>query len=467
MEERDLVIIGGGPAGYIAAIRARQLGGRVTLVGEEDTLGGTCLNRGCIPMRAMVRGVEFLDMPRKAKDYGVNLGTAEVDFAKMVARKNAIVRTVTGGVKLLMEGNGVEVIQGRGRLVSSSEVEVMLSDGSSSRFAARAILIATGTRATRPAVPGGEGMITAEQALELTEVPSSLAVIGGGAIGMAFATIFARLGTSVTVVESGERILPEVDGEIVSVLLRELRRQKVQVLTKASLAEIRGAAGDEKSVVLATEGEETTLTVQHVLVADGRQANVEDLGLEAVGVSTGSGGIEVNSRMETGKAGVLAAGDVVGEPRLAHVAFVEGKVAAENAMGKTSEMSYSAVPRCINTVPEIAGVGLSEEEAVSQGYRIRIGRFPLAANGTATILGERSGMVKVVSEEEYGQVLGVHIIAPHAADLIGEATLAMKLEVTPGEIAGTIHTHPTISEAVMEAALDVSGEALHSLSQNE
>ena len=374
---------------------------------------------------------------------------------------------VTGGVKLLMEGNGVEVIQGRGKLVSPTEVEVLQADGTSSRLAARAVLVATGARGLRPAVPGGDGTLTGEQALDLTEIPTSLAVIGGGAIGLTFATIFSRLGTSVTVVESGERILPEVDAEIVSTLARELRRQKIQVVTGASLTEIRDAEGDEKTVVLVAGGEETALTAQQVLVADSRQANVEDLGLEAAGVAVGDNGIEVNARMETGVAGVFAAGDVVGEPRLAHVAFVEGKVAVENALSKASEMDYSAVPRCINTVPEIAGVGLTEEEAVSKGHGVRIGRFPLAANGTATILADRNGLVKVVSDEEYGQVLGVHILAPHAADLIGEATLAMKLETTAREIAGAIHTHPTISEAVMEAALDVDGEVLHSMSQAE
>ena len=466
MENRDLIIIGGGPAGYVAAIRTRQLGGSVTLI-EEDTVGGTCLNRGCIPMRALVRGVEFLEIPRKAKDYGVNLGAAEVDFAKMMARKDTIVRTVTGGVKLLLEGNGAEVIAGKGRLTSPSEVEVVSSDGSTSRITARNILIATGTRAKRPAVPGGDGVLTTDQAMELTEIPRSLLIIGGGAIGMAFATIFAKLGAEVTVAETSARILPEVDGEIVSILARDLRKQKIQILTGASITEVRDAEGGGKSVVVTAGGEEKTLTVQYVLAADEREANLEGLGLDVAGISTGGGVIEVNRRMETNVAGVLAAGDVVGEPRLAHVAFTEGRVAAENVMDKVSEMDYLTVPRCINTFPEIASVGLTEEAAASQGYQTRIGRFPLAAVGMATILAERSGAVKIISEAEYGQILGIHIIGPHAAELIGEATLAMKMEATPKEISATIHTHPTISEALMEAALDVTGEALHSLSQDE
>ncbi|RLC67812.1 MAG: dihydrolipoyl dehydrogenase, partial [Chloroflexi bacterium] len=251
MENRDLIIIGGGPAGYVAAIRTRQLGGSVTLV-EEDTVGGTCLNRGCIPMRALVRGVEFLEMPRKARDYGVNLGAAEIDFAKMMARKDTVVRTVTGGVKLLLEGNGVEVIPGKGRLVSPSEVEVVSPDGSTSRITARKVLIATGARAKRPSVPGGDGVLTTDQALELTEIPRSLLIIGGRDIDLAFATIFAKLGAEVTVAETSARILPEVDGEIVSLLARELRRQKIQVFTEASITEVRDAEGDDRGVALTT-----------------------------------------------------------------------------------------------------------------------------------------------------------------------------------------------------------------------
>ena len=465
MEEKDLVIIGGGPAGYVAAIRTRQLGGKVTLI-EADALGGTCLNRGCIPTRALVRGVEFLDIPKKAKDYGVTLGTAEVDYAKMVARKDTIVKTVAGGVKLLLEGNGVEVVNGKGKLVSASEVEVLLTDGSMERLTAKKILITTGARPMIPAVPGGDQVISTNQALEWTEIPQSLLITSGGAIGLAYATIFAKLGSQVTVAEKSGRILAEVDGDIAAILTKELRRQKIQVLTNTSITQIQETGENEKTVTLNTDGETSTVTVQYVMVADEREPVLDNLGLDIAGVSAGSDGIEVNGHMETSVPGIFAAGDVIGEPKLAHVAFVEGRIAAENASGKTSEMSYAAVPRFISTIPEIASVGITEEEAVAKGLQIKTGVFPMAANGMASILGERSGAVKVISEKEYGQVLGIHIIGPHAAELIGEAALAMKLEATPADIGTAIHTHPTISEALMEAALDVTGEAIHAMSGN-
>ena len=466
MEQRELIIIGGGPAGYVAAIRARQLGSRVTLI-EGDALGGTCLNRGCIPMRAFVRGVEFLELSKKAKEYGVNLGAVEVDFQKMVARKDTIVRTMLGGVKLLMEGNGIEVLKGRGRLISPSKVEVVLEDSSTSNLEASKVILATGTRSARLPVPGGDNALTTEDALDLSEVPSSLVVVGGGAIGLAFATIFNQLGASTIVVEESSHILPGVDIEIVTQLLRELKRQKIQVHTDARLIEIKENEAGEKQVVLNVKGEESVLATQCVLAAGERLANVEDLGLEAVGVKLINGNIEVDRHMETSVAGIMAAGDVVGTPRLAHVAFAEGRIAAENALGRTSEMNYTSVPQCISTFPEIASVGLTEDEAISQGYKTRVGRFPLAANGMATILSERNGFIKIVSEADYGQVLGVHIIGANAGELIAEAALAVGLEITSQDIGTAIHAHPTLSEALMEAALDVTGEAKHILTQDQ
>ena len=462
MEQRDLVIIGGGPAGYVAAIRARQLGGRVTLV-ERDALGGVCLNRGCIPTRALVRGVEFLDLPRKAKDYGINLGKAEVDFSRMMARKNTVVKTVVGGVELLMRENGVEVLRGMGKFISPSEIDVLMEDGTTNRIAAPKVIIATGTRSKKPAVPGAERIITTEEALELGEIPQSLIITGGGAIGFAFATIFSKLGASVVVLEGSAQILPGVDREIVAMFEKELRKERIQVQTEACIREIGDGEGGESSIVVDIKGEEKVLTAQYILAAEEREVNIDGLGLEEVAFELGEGCIRVNERMETSVAGIYAAGDVTGEPMLAHVAFAEGRVAAQNAMGKQSEIDHTVVPQCINTVPEIASVGLTEDEARGQDYQIQIGRFPFAASGMATILAERKGTIKIISEAKYGQILGVHIIGVHATDLIPEAALAMKLDATPAEITSTIHSHPSLSEAMMEAALDVTGDTLHFL----
>ena len=466
MEQRDVVIIGGGPAGYVGAIRAAQLGGKVVLI-EADSLGGTCLNRGCIPTRALSRGVEFLDLVRKAKDYGVNYGAAEVDFAKMVARKDMVVKTIGGGVQLLMEANGIEVLKGKGTLLSSTEVEAGLEDGSTRLLKAGKIIIATGCHWEIPSIPGAEAIITTEAALNLKEIPKSLVILGGGDVALAFATIFSRLGAAVTLLESSAQILPEVDRELVSMLERDLKKDKIQVFTEARIEAVQAGSGEERTVVFSHKGDSKSLAAQTVLLADGRKANVEGLGLDKAGVRIESGSIVVNGRMETSVAGIFAAGDVIGGPLLAHVAVTEGKVAAENAMGKAAEMDYSAVPRCISTAPEIASLGLTEARARDDGYDLRIGRFSFGANGMATILGERTGIIKVITDAKYGQILGVHIIGPQASNLIPEAALAMKLDATPLEIASTIHAHPTLSEALMEAALDVNGDTLHSISANK
>lgn len=461
MEQRDCVIIGGGPAGYVGAIRAAQLGGKVTLI-EEGALGGTCLNRGCIPTRALARGVEFVDLARKAKDYGVTFGAAEVDFAKMVARKDMVVKTIVGGVQLLMQANGIEVLTGRGRFLSPQEVEADLADGTKRQLTTKAAIIATGCRWEVPAVPGAEAIITPEQALNFKEIPSSLLILGDGDIAFTYATIFAKLGAAVTVAAGSAQILPGVDRELVGILEKELKKDKIRVLTEAALTSV--AAGQ---AVVTAKGEKTDVPAQYVLLADSRTANVEGLGLEKIGVRLEDGRIAVNGKMETGVPGVFAAGDVTGGYLLAHVAVAEGKTAAENAMGQESEMSYTAVPRCIGTNPEIASVGLTEADAKVEGNELRVGRFSFGANGMATIMGERQGMVKMIAEAKYGQILGVHVIGPQAANLIPEAVLAMKLDATPFEIGTSIHAHPTLPEAMMEVALDVRGETLHSISANK
>ncbi len=464
MEERDIVIIGGGLAGYVAAIRASRLGRKVTLV-ERDTLGGTCLNCGCIPTRAMVRAVELLESAGKAKDYGIDLGPAQVNFAKLMARKDLVIRTPVGGVEFLMKANGIEVIKGRARVLSRSAVEAKLGDGTTRQVSAVNIIIATGSRPQRPTTLPERELITTDEALRLQEIPRSMVILGARTIGLTFAGIFARLGSSITVVEGSPQILPGVDREIVGILERELKRGKIQLNTETEIKSIDPVPDGEKKITLTSKGQETTLCAQYVMVADQRKTNVEGIGLEEVGVNLSNGAIAVNERMETNVPGIFAAGDVTGEPMLAHVAYAQGKTVAESIVGKSGGIDYSVMPRCIHTFPGIATVGLSEDEALVKGYRVRIGRFPFAANAVATIFGERVGTVKIVTEANSGRILGVHCIGSHSCDLISEAALAMKLGATPGDIASTLHAHPTLAEALMEAALDVTGDTIQSIPQ--
>jgi dihydrolipoamide dehydrogenase len=442
MEDREIVIIGGGPAGYVAAIRVAQLGGKATLI-ENDAIGGTCLNRGCIPTRALLRGVEFLELAKSAQDYGVNYPEAELDFAKMMARKATVVKTVVSGVRLLLEGNGVEIINGTAGFLSPSQLEVKLSDGTKREVAARRVIIATGSKSKKTAAKGGK-VIDTTQALELEEVPRSMLVMGGGFIGLAFATIFSRLGTAVTVIEPSRPLLAEIDSEVVSIMEKELKKAKIQFY-------------DETPAGLATD---------YILTTE-REASTEGLALDRAGVELNDkGGIRVNRRMETNVPNILAAGDVTMERMWTHVAFAEGLVAAQNALGKDSEIDYTVVPCLAHTFPEIAAVGITEGEAARKGYQLKIGRFPLAANANATIMGQRTGMIKLISEAKYSQILGVHIVGPQASGLIAEAALAMKLDATPEDISLTMHGHPTLAEALWEAARDVSGETIHFISPN-
>jgi len=469
MEEKDIVVVGGGPAGYVAAIRVSQLGRKATLI-EDDTVGGTCLNRGCIPTRALVRAVEFVDLAKSAKVYGVNYKETEIDLAKMMARKDTIVRTVVSGVKMLLDGNGVELVTGRGKLISPSQLEVQLRDGTKQEVTAQKIIIATGSVCKKVSVPGGKGekIINTTEALELKEIPKSMLIMGGGFVGTSFATIYSRLGTAVTIVEQSPGILPEIDREIVSILEKELKKYKIQIYTEAQVSKIEKGKSGEKNITVTIKGEGAKLTAEYVLMAEEREANTDGLGLDKVGVELNDRkGIMVNKKMEANVPNIFAAGDVTKQQMWTHVAFAEGLVAAENATGKSSEVDYRAIPYWTNTFPEMSGVGISEEEAIAQGYQIRVGRFPIAGNGMATILGQRTGLVKMITDVKYGQILGVHIVGPRATDLISEAALAMKLEATSEELKSTMHGHPTLSEALWETALDVSGETIHYMTQNK
>jgi len=456
MEERDVVIIGGGPAGYRAAIRVSQLGGKTTLI-ETDTLGGTCINRGCIPVRAMLRSAEIVDLVRTAKDYGVDFKEAQIDISRIISRKNIIVRTLVSGAKHPLGRNGVEVIEGTGKLLSPSQIEIQLRDGSKKEVKARRIIIATGSRPKKVSIPGASNVITPAEAFELKVIPSSMLIIGGRFVGTSLATIFSKLGSNVCIVEASPRILPEVDKEIVSLFEKELENSKIQVHTETRVRNVEEKGGEEKEIVLDVKGKETKFFAQYILVAEEREAGIEGLCLNEVGVKLNErGGIAVNGKMETNFPTILAAGDVTMQQMWTHVAYAEGIIAAENAMGRDSRINYTAIPYGTNTIPEISGVGITEDEAIEKGYQIRVGRFSFSGNGFATILGQRAGMIKIITDGKYGQILGVHIIGPHASDLIAEAALAVKLEITIEEVSSVFHVHPTLSEVFWEAARSIS-----------
>jgi len=461
MQESDVAIIGGGPGGYVAAIRASQLGAKVALV-EKDALGGTCLNWGCIPTKVLLRCVELMELADKGKDYGVNLGEVSVDFLKMMAKKEQVVRVLVAGVQGLMRSNGIEVIKGVGSLVSPRQIEVEANSGKRT-IQARKIILAPGSVTATLPIPGadGSGVITSDEALQLSAIPRSMVVIGGGTIGVEFSTIFAKLGTRITVVEMLPQIIPTEDRELALALQGVLKREGVEVLTGAKVNRIEDEPGGGESVVISTGVGERKVAAQLVLVAVGRKPNTEGIGLEGAGVKMEAGRILVNKKMETNVPGIYAVGDAIGGIMLAHVASAEGEIAAENACGKSSVVDYRAVPRCIYTMPEIAAVGVTEKEAREEGFDIEVGRFSFAANGKATILGEREGFVKVIADSKSGEVLGIHIFGSHATDLIAEAALSMKMEGTVYDVLSTIHAHPTLSEAIREAALDVKGLAFH------
>jgi dihydrolipoamide dehydrogenase len=453
MEDRDVVIIGGGPAGYTAAIRVAQLGAKATII-ETDTIGGTCVNHGCIPTVALARAVELLEMGKDATDYGVTYGDMKVDFRRMMSKKEAVVKTLVSGVRQTLEAYGVEVIEGTGKLVSSSLIEVHLKDGTKKEVKARKIIISTGSRYPKAYFSGGvDKVINPIEALRLTEIPKSILIVGGGFIGAAFVTIFSKLGAKVSVVEESSRMLPQVDKEVVFILEKEFRDNDIQIYSKARVMNVESKKENSLNILISVQGEEIKAGSQYVLMTEPRESNIGGLGLNEVGVELNEkSGILVNERMETSVSGLFAAGDVTMEHMWTTVAYFEGVTAAENAMGQDSKVDYRAIPLWTHSIPEISCVGMTEEEATAKGYQVRVGRFPFAGNGMAAILGQRRGMVKVIKEERFGEILGVHMIGPRTGDLIAEAALAMRMEGTPGEIAKTFHIHPSLSEVLWEAA---------------
>ena len=463
-----LAILGAGPGGYVAAIRAAQLGARVTVI-ENQALGGVCLNWGCIPSKALLSVVEFGDKAKKAKDFGIQLsGPVTYDPAVMVARKNKVVSTLVKGIATLFKTWNIEHLEGRGELLDARTIRVTKPDGAEIRVEADGLIIATGSSwPNLPLFPiDGTQIITSKQALDLSRIPASLLIVGGGVEGCEFASLYSGLGTQVTLVELVPRLLPLEDEEISQMMERELKKRGVDIRTGVTVDQIVR----QPEVVTAHLRDGLSLNVEQVLVSVGRGFNSRGIGLEKAGVQVGTRGeIVVNDRMETNVPGVYAIGDVVGKAMLAHVASAQGKVAVENFMGHPRTIDYDVIPTGIFTLPEIGRVGLTEQQArdrcLAAGkdpqQSVRVGRFRYGGLGKAQATGDIQGLLKVIVDAESDRILGVHILGAHATDLIHEAALAMHLGATVSRVAEMIHAHPTLAEGLMEAMEDVHGHAIH------
>ena len=459
----DVAVVGGGPGGYVAAIRAAQLGARTVLV-EKELLGGTCLNWGCVPSKALLESAARVRSLDDMAQFGINVAGHSMDWAQVQARKDQVVRQLRNGVQGLVRGNGITLVQGTGSFVEPRRLRVQKSDGGTEEITARSVVIATGSTEARPPIQGLDtpGILTSREALSLSPVPESIAIMGGGAIGVEFATVFRAFGSKVTVIEMMPTLLPLEDAEMGRALATSFQKQGIAVKTGTRVTRI-GQTERGYAVSMAGEAGEETLEAEKVLVAVGRWPYTEGLGLDRIGVAMDRRAVKVDNRMRTNVDGVYAIGDAIGGYMLAHVASMEGEVAVENALGHDSEMDYRAVPGVVFCHPQVSSVGLTEERARQAGHTVRVGRFPWVANSKAVAIGQTEGFVKVVAEERYGQVLGIHMIGPEVTDLIAEATLAINLETTIEDFAKTLHAHPTLPEAVREAALDVEGRAVHVL----
>lgn len=460
---KKIVIIGGGPGGYVAALRAAQLGGSVVLIEERD-IGGVCLNRGCIPTKTMLKSAHVCDLVKGAADFGIITGEPDVDFQQILIRKDEVVKQLTEGVSYVLNLAGVEVIYGKAVFTGSKEISVTGNDGMVIIVTGDEFVIATGTRPVLPSVPGMElaGVLASEEIFELKEKPKRLVVFGGGVIAVEFASMYHSFGTHVTMVVRSRLLRTSADKELSDILTEEMETKGVDILLGSNIQEVRKVSEDLIVAVKRKNGIVTEIPCDYLLVCLGREANTKDLGLDKIGVETDEYGyISVDNRMKTNIDGIYAIGDVNGGVQLAHIASREGEIAVENILGHDAKANYKAWPNCIFTTPEIGSAGMTEEEAVEAGYKIKVGRFPFSANGKALAEGEYIGLVKIIADDETNEILGFHVIGPQASVLVAEGTLAMENELTLAEVTKTIHAHPTLSEAVAEAALAANNIALH------
>ena len=459
MADYDLIVLGSGPGGYVAGIRASQLGMKTAVV-ERDNVGGICLNWGCIPSKALIRNAEVLSLLQHADEFGISFENLQYDFGKAIDRSRQVVERLTRGVQMLLAKNNVEQLKGVGVLRDRNIVQI---EDTGQTLSAENVIIATGARERNlPGLPiDRQVVITSREALELREVPPKVVIVGGGATGAEFAYIYRTYGAEVTIVELLPRLIPQEDEEISRQLERAFKKQGIKSMTGATVKGI-SVDGNRARVSVSNGTGESTLECDKVLVAVGVQGNIEDIGLEVVGVETDRGFVAINDKMQTNLPGIYAIGDVTGKVPLAHVASAQGVTAVETIAGmSTPPLDYTLMPRAIYCKPQVASFGLTEEHAREQGYSVKTGKFPFAASGKALALGELDGMVKLVVDSEVGEVLGAHMIGAEVTELLGELAMTRLLEGTTTELGWLVHPHPTISEVVKEAALGVEGQAIH------
>lgn len=467
----DIVILGGGMGGYIAAIRAAQLGKTVAVV-ERDKLGGTCLHRGCIPSKALLRSAEVYATMQESERFGIEAASVQLNFPKVQSRKAGIVEQMHKGVQYLMKKHNIQVFYGNGRIIGpsifsprSGSISVEQADGEIITLVPDKLIIATGSRPRT--LPGltidGNHILNSDDALQMEQLPESMIIIGGGVIGMEWASMLNDFGVKVTVVEYAPRLLPTEDADVSKEMERLLKKRGVQIFTDAAvLAETVKIASGQASLEVERKGERRALQADKVLVCVGRQANIEGIGLENTDVKLAGGVIRVNENLQTAEAHIYAIGDCIGGLQLAHVAGHEGIQAVEHASGqKPHHQEAHQVPRCIYTRPEAASIGWTEAQAIEQGHEVKVGKFPYSVLGKALVQGEQDGFVKVIADKLTNDILGVHMIGAHVTDYISEAALAQLLNATAWEVGQTIHPHPTLSEALGEAMLAVDGRAIN------
>lgn len=464
MSEYDVIVIGAGPGGYVCAIRSAQVGLKTAII-DKQWLGGVCLNVGCIPSKALLRNAEIAHILReRGKEFGFSVEGLILDYGAAVKRSRRVSDRLTKGVGFLMKKNKIDVHMGTATLASPDTVNVMDNEGKTTQLRGKNIVVATGAKAAVPTgwEIDGERTVTYLEAILQEKLPKSVIVIGSGAIGVEFSTIWRSYGVDVTIVEMLPRLVPLEDEEVSAELAKAFRRRKIKVMTGHRVESIQ-AREDGVQVVVSSEGESITLEAEQALVAIGFTPNSRGLGLEELGVKISElGMIEIDGRMATNVPGIWAIGDVTGKLMLAHVGSAQGISCSENIAGiETTNLDYEMMPRAIYCQPQIASFGITETQARERGYDVKVGRFPFQANGKALGLGDSTGWVKIITEAKYGEILGAHLIGPEVTELLPELTLSQMMELTPAEIARNVHAHPTLSEALMEAALVAEGHPIH------